>query len=112
MKISKMKIIIKYLTGSLAGVAGYVLDEFNQMIDRLPTEEVEKYAQLSADTATFISHLAKTVIAHEGKKEAAVATATCFADLALALKDKKLDQYELKTIIEETKFLIDAWKKA
>ena len=48
-----------------------------------------------------------------GETQDDITNATIF--LPLEKKEwlnKKLDQYELKTIIEETKFLIDAWKKA
>jgi len=112
MKVSKLKVIAKYFTGGIAGVVEYILDLFNEMIQKLPKSEVAKYAQLAKDIANFVANLANSLISNEAKKKAAIATAQCFADLATALLDANMTKDELDGIIESVKAAIDAWKEA
>jgi len=111
MNISKIKVIAKYLTGGIANVIEYLLDLFNEMIQKLPKEEVAKYAQLAKDIAIFVSNCC-VLIKDEKKKIAAQATAQCFADLATALLDSSLTKDELDSIIISIKAAVDAWKNA
>jgi len=111
MNISKLKVVLKYMTGGIESVIEYLLDLFNEMIAKLPAEEVAKYAQLAKDVAVFVSNLC-VLIPSEAKKVAAKKTAECFEELAAALIDSKMDKEELDVIIEKAKIAIKAWKDA
>lgn len=111
MKISKAKIIIKYLTGGLASVVEYILDLLNELIAKLPAVEVAKYAQLAKDAANFVQNLT-VLITDEKKKRAAAITAQAFADLAAALIDAHITEDELNAVVDRVKEAIDAWKEA
>jgi len=112
MKVSKIKVIAKYFTGGLTSVIEYLLDLFNEMIQKLPAAEVAKYAQLAKDVANFVYNLANTLITNDAKKKAALLTAQAFADLATALLDSTLTKEELETVIASVKAAIEAWKEA
>jgi len=112
MNVSKVKMIFKYMTGGFEGIVEYLLDLFNDMIQRLPKDEVAKYAQLAKDIAVFVDNIATALIKNEAKKLAAKATAQCFADLATALLDSELTEDELDCIIESVKAAIKAWQEA
>jgi len=112
MKVSKLKIIAKYFTGGVAGVAEYVLDLFNEMIQKLPKDEVWKYAQLAKDVANFVHNVANALIANEAKKAAALATAEAFDRLATALLDANLTKGELDGVVLSIKAAVAAWKEA
>jgi len=111
MNISKVKVALKYLTGGIESVIEYLLDLFNEMISKLPAEEVAKYAQLAKDISVFVGNLC-VLIKDDKKKIAAQATAQCFADLAVALYDSKMTKTELDALIDEVKAAIKAWKEA
>ena len=82
------------------------------MIEKLPADEVAKYAQLAQDIANFIRNLCTILIKNEAKKQAAEITAQCFADLATALLDSKITTDELNAIIDSVKAAVKAWKEA
>ena len=111
MKISKLKVAVKYLTGGVESVVGYLLDLFNEMVAKLRGEDVAKYAQLAKDISVFVNNLC-VLIANEAKRNAARATAQCFADLATSLLDSKLTKEELDGVIDAVKAACEAWRKA
>jgi len=111
MQVSKLKIITKYLTGGIASVIEYLLDLFNEMIAKLPAEEVAKYAQLAKDVAVFVGNLCN-LIKSDAKKEAAKKTAEAFDRLATALLDSKMTREELDEVIESVRIAVEAWKEA
>ena len=111
MNISKFKVVLKYLTGGLASVVEYLLEQFNGLIAKLPAEDVARYAQLAKDIANFLANLCD-LISSEPKRNAAKLTADAFADLAAALIDSKITSEELDTIIDAVKAAVAAWKDA
>jgi len=82
------------------------------MIQKLPKDEVAKYAQLAKDVANFVQNLANSLITNEAKKKAALLTAQAFADLATALLDANLTKPELDGIIDAVQDAVKAWKEA
>lgn len=110
MKVSKIKVAIKYFSGGIAAVAEYLLDLFNEMIQTLPKDEVAKYAQLAKDVASFIDHVCEVLITDHKKQNAARWTAQCFGELALALVDSNVTKDEIAGIVDATQKAIDAWK--
>lgn len=110
MKISKVKVVLKYLTGGVESVVEYILDLFNEMVAKLPAEEVAKYAQLAKDVSVFVGNLC-VLIKSEDRRDAAQATAQCFSDLATALLDSKLSKEELDGIVAAVKSAVEDWRK-
>ena len=111
MKISKLKVVVKYMTGGVESVVEYILDLFNEMVAKLPAEEVAKYAQLAKDVSVFVNNLC-VLVKNEAKRNAAKATARCFEDLATSLLDSKMTKEELDGVVESVKAAVKAWKDA
>jgi len=110
MNVSKVKLVLKYMTGGIAGVIEYLLDLFNAMIDKLPKDEVAKYAQLASDISNFIKNLCSSLITDAEKKDAALKTAEAFNELAIALLDAEVTPTELDAITEKIAAAVEAWR--
>ena len=111
MKISKLKIVWKFLTGGGTGVIDYVLDVGNTIANRLPDakkEEVGRYlatAHNILDTLNSLSWLcpSKWLAAYEK-------TVAAFGALVAALDDLNVTKDELTAVCNSFRIAYAAWR--
>ena len=111
MKVNKLKIAWKFMTGGREGVIDYALDVANTFADRLPDakkDDIKAHlatARNILDTLNSISWLCPL------KWQYAYAlTVSAFADLVSALDDLKVTPDELTAVCNSYQLAYAAWR--
>lgn len=110
MKISKFKLIWKFLTGGKEAVLDYVLDVANDFAQNLDDEKREHaYVLFERGLQIFtVMDSLKSFCPHKwyGAYEA---TLTAFAGLVMALRDLKVTKEELGSVMTKFRVAYDYW---
>lgn len=111
MKISKLKIAWKFVTGGREGVLDYALDVANTFADRLADAKKE---DLKAYLATARSILATLYsfswLCPRKWRHAYALTVQAFGDLVSALEDIKVTLSELTAVCNAFRLAYAAWR--
>lgn len=111
MKISKLKIAWKFVTGGREGVLEYALDVANTFADRLPDEKKEDVGKCLATARNILSTLdALSWLCPAKWRQAYALTLQSFADLVAALDDLKVTTDELAALRDAFSVAYAAWR--
>ena len=111
MKISKLKIAWKFLTGGREGVLDYALDTANTFADRLPDAKKDDLKSYLATARSLLGTLTSLSCLCPSKwRQAYALTISAFADLVAALDDLKVTQVELTDVCSAYQLAYAAWR--
>lgn len=104
------------LLGGVSGLVEMALEWFNNSVLAKITDK-DEFAAYAEDVAAFAFFLDGVLNRHqkwmsEEKRAALVATINAVNELAVALKDAKVEKSELDAIVDRVKAAIDAWTEA
>lgn len=110
MKISKFKLIWKFLTGGKEAVLDYVLDVANDFAQNLDDEKREHaYVLFERGLQIFAVMDSLKSFCPQKWYGAYEATLTAFAGLVMALRDLKVTKEELDSVMTKFKVAYDYW---
>ena len=111
MKISKFKLVWKFLTGGREGVLDYCLDVANSFTGRLPNAKREDLKAYLAAARSILGTLDSVSWLCPSKwRQAYALTLSAFADLVAALDDLKVTQDELTAVCNAFRIAYAAWR--
>lgn len=110
MKISKFKLIWKFLTGGKEAVLDYILDVANNFAQNLDDEKREHaYVLFERGLQIFTFMDSFKSFCPQKWYDAYEATLTAFAGLVMALRDLKVTKEELDSVMTKFKVAYDYW---
>lgn len=110
MNISKIKAAWAFLTGGWSGLAQYLLQAVNAVLEKCDAEKCRKTATIAISVAAIVK-TACDVFAPEKYKVAAANTVDALETLATALEDGQLTEAELNDNIDAISTCVEAWKE-
>lgn len=111
MNISKLKLVLKFLTGGREGVLDYALDCANTFADLLADakkEELKSYLDTACSILNTLDSL--SWLCPSKWRKAYDVTLSAFADLVAALNDLKLTQEEFTAVCNAFRIAYAAWR--
>ena len=111
MKISKLKIAWKFMTGGREGVLDYALDVANTFADRLADAKKDDIGKCLATARNVLDTLVSLSWLCPTKWQTAYAlTLQAFGDLVAALEDLKVTTDELTELRDAFRVAYAAWR--
>lgn len=110
-KISKIKIAWKFITGGREGVLDYALDVANSLADRIPAakrDEISGYFDMATKILNALDAL--SFLCPAKWRRAYAVTQAAFADLVSALSDLKLTADETAHVVDSFRVAYAAWR--
>lgn len=104
------------LMGGVEGLVEFVLDWFNANV-LAKIKDAEEFAAYASDVECFAEYLDGVFNRHqkwmsEARRSALVATINAVREMAMSLKDCKVEKSELDAIVDKVVAAIKAWKDA
>jgi len=104
------------LMGGVEGLVEFVLDWFNTNV-LAKIKDAEEFAAYAVDVELLATYLEGVFLRHEkwmseGRRAALSATIAAVRELAVSLKDCKVEKAELDAIVDKVVAAIKAWKEA
>lgn len=111
MKISKLKIAWKFVTGGREGVLDYALDVANTFADRLPAAKKDDLGKALATARNILATLcALSWLCPKKWRHAYALTLSAFDDLVAALADLNVTPDELTAVCNAFRIAYAAWR--
>ncbi len=110
-KISKLKLAWKFITGGREGVLDYALDVANSLADRIPDakrDEIRGYFGMATKILNALDAL--SFLCPKRWYRAYAVTQAAFADLVSALSDLKLTADETAHVVDAFRTAYAAWR--